>query len=287
MKKVVALFLVLSLFSLSGILAEGCNLEVSLLNQDPYPAIQGDSAKIIFQIEGIENVECGTVKFELIDEYPITILPGQDKVYTIEAGTFKKDYKSFFLAPYEVRISEEALDGDNPIEVQYKHGANVGFETKQFNLNIEDTRADFEVHVKNYDPVEKIITFEILNIAEANVEALTIEIPRQENIEIKGANINIVGDLDSNEYTTADFEASPEKGEIQLKISYSDAINERRTLTKKVLYEPDYFEGRDKYQKKSPVKTYIIIFIIIALVGYWHYQRYKKKKLAQMKRARH
>ena len=127
MKKVIALFLVLSLFSLSGILADDCNLEVSLLNQDPYPAIQGDSAKIVFQIQGIENVECGTVKFELIEEYPITLFPGQDRVYTIEAGTFKKDYKSFFLAPYEVIISENALDGDNPIEVQYKHGFDVGF----------------------------------------------------------------------------------------------------------------------------------------------------------------
>lgn len=286
MKKVVALFLVLSLFSLSGILADVCNLEVSLLNQDPYPAIQGDSAKIVFQIEGIENVECGTVKFELIEEYPITLLPGQDKIYTIEAGTFKKDYKSFFLAPYEVLISDNALDGDNPIEVQYKHGANIGFETKQFNLNIEDTRADFEVHVKNYNPVEKIITFEILNIAEADVEALTIEIPRQTNIEVKGANINIVGDLDSNEYTTADFEANPEKGEIELKISYSDAINERRTLTKKVSYEPDYFEGRVSDQPESKAKTYFIILIIIAGGSYWYYRRYKKKK-AHMKKSRH
>lgn len=284
MKKVIALFLVLSLFSLGGVLAEGCELQVSLLNQDPYPAIQGDDAKIVFQIEGIENVECGTVKFELIEEYPISLSPGQEETYTIEAGTFKKDYKSFFLAPYDIRISEDALDGDSPIEVQYKHGTNVGFETKQFDLNIEDTRADFEIFVKNYDPLEKIITFEILNIAKSDVEALTIEIPKQENMQVKGSSINIIGDLDSNEYTTADFEGVPRKGEIQLKISYSDKINERRNLVKVVTYEPDYFEGRDKYENGTSAKVYFIIGLIILGVGYWFYRRYKKKKLAQMKK---
>ena len=52
------------------------------------------------------------------------------------------------------------------------------------------------------------ITIEVLNIEASDIEALTIEIPKQDNIEVKGPNKIVVGDLDSNEYTTAEFEAS-------------------------------------------------------------------------------
>ena len=112
------------------------------------------------------------------------------------------------LLPYKLRIDENALDGENPIEVYYSNKNCFKWLIKEFDITVQDTRADFEVYVKDYDYITKELTFEILNIAETDVEALTIEIPKQDNIDIKGANRIVVGDLDSNEYTTADFEAT-------------------------------------------------------------------------------
>lgn len=287
MKKVVSLLLVLMIFSISGVLAETCNLEASMINQDPYPALQGDYVKVVFQLDGIANAECGIVEFELINQYPISFdLPGQAKI-SVDSGTYQKDFSSFLIAPFKVRVDENALDGDNPIEVKYKYSGGNGYETKQFDLNIEDTRVDFEIHVQGYNSATKTITFEILNVGKSDVEALTVEIPEQDNIIIKGSNRNIVGDLDSNEYTTADFEATPSEGELNIKLTYTDSINERRSVAKNVHFNPAYFQGRIADQPKSRTGLYTTLGIVGALVVYYFYRRNKKKKIREERRHKH
>lgn len=287
MKKsvLIILLLALSIFSFAGVLAESCGLSISLINQDPYPAIPGDYVKLVFQIDGINNPECKQVDFELLEQYPLSFDPGEVARYTVNSGIYKQDFSSYFLTHYKVRVDEDALDGVNPIEVQYRFGGNSGFETKKFNLEVEDTRADFEVHIKDYDLVTKMLTFEILNIAGDDVQALTIEIPKQEGVVVKGSNINIEGDLDSNDYLTTSFEVTSERGFISLLLTYTDTINERRVIEKNVFFEPEYFEGRIADQKKSPIRTYIVLIIVIGLIVWWVLRRRaKKRRLVEMRK---
>ena len=287
MKKIMTLLLVCMIFSVSGVLAERCNLQASMINQDPYPALQGDYVKVVFQLDGVANTECGKVEFELVENYPISFdLPELSKV-TVDSGTYQKDFSSFLIAPFKVRVDENALDGDNPIEVKYRHSGNEAYETKQFDLNVEDTRADFEIHVENYDAITKTITFEILHIGKSDIEALSVEIPKQDSVNVKGSNINIVGDLDSNEYTTADFEAVAEDGEISVKLTYTDSINERRSVAKDVYFDSEYFQGRASEQKKSNTSTYVILVIVALVVGYFFYRRWKKKKAREEHKKKH
>lgn len=277
MKKVFSLILVLMIFSAGGVLAK-CDLRASMINQDPYPALQGEYVKLVFQLDGVSNTECGKVEFELVESYPISFDAGENPTRTIDSGTYKKDFSSFLLATFKARVDANAVDGDNPIEVKYRYSGNEAYETKQFELNVEDTRADFEIHVKNYNSATNTITFEILNIGKSDIEALTLEIPKQDNLAVKGSNINIVGDLDSNEYTTADFEATPKNGEINVKLIYTDSINERRTIAKNVMFDSDYFQGRISDQQSSGISKYIILLIIIAAISYYFYRSHKKKK---------
>jgi len=274
----------LSIFSIAGVLAEGCDLDISLINQDPYPAIPGDYVKIVFQIDGIGNPECKRVDFELLEQYPLIFDPDEIGRYSVDSGIYKQDYSSYLLAHYKVRLDEDALNGVNPIEVQYRFGDNVGFETKMFDFEVDDTRADFEVHIKDYEVSTKTLTFEILNIAEGDIEASTIEIPKQEGVIVKGSNINIEGDLDSNDYLTTSFEATSERGFISIILTYTDSINERRVLEKNVFFEPEYFEGRVADQKKSPIVTYVILVIIVLLIVWWFIRRRAKKKKLMEKR---
>jgi hypothetical protein len=275
---VIFLFLVVMSFSLNSVFAEKCNLQVSMINQDPYPALQGDYVKVVFQVTGVQNPECGKVEFELEEKYPISLDPSQNPVVTIDAGTYTKDFSSFLLVPYKIRVDPNALDGDNPIEVKYRYSGNQAYESKQFELNVQNTRADFEVHVQDYDPSTNTITFEILNIGKSDIKALSVEVPKQDNIDVKGSNINIVGDLDSNEYVTADFEATPKAGDIDVKLTYTDSTEVRRTLEKMIPYDPTYFEGRTTEQKTSHTTLYVVIIVIVIIVGYFFYRRHKKKK---------
>lgn len=278
MKKSVisVLFFAILVFSVAGVFAAPCALDISMINQDPYPATPGEEAKVVFQIDGVENTECGTVEFELLDKYPISISPDQKRTHVIEAGTFTKDFKSFYLASYKMIVSNDALDGENPIEIRYRTSGNVGYVTQDFNLEVEDIRANFEVHVKSYDYNSRTLILEILNVAENDVQALSVEIPRQDGIQIKGSNKRIVGDLDSNDYTTAEFEAIPQDGEIEVLIHYSDKINERRVMTEVVDFESDYFVRED--ESKTSFSTYLWILLVVGLIIWWIVRRRKKKK---------
>jgi len=273
-----ALILFLILVSMPGVLATSpCDLDVELINQDPYPAIPGDYVKLVFQIDGISNTECSQVTFELLEEYPLIFEASLNPVVTVNSGVYELDYSSFLIAPYKVRLDDDALDGDNPIEVRYKYGLNAEYQTKQFNLEVEDARVDFEIFVKDYDPTLKQITFEILNIGDSDVEGLTIEILPQAGIDVRGANTRIVGDLDSNEYTTADFDLEVLNGNVTLNIFYSDATNARRSLVEVVAFESSYFEIRPEDQKQTSPWTYAGIIVIVIIVGYYFYKRKQRR----------
>ena len=284
MKRVMLIF-IFFLFSLSGIAATPvCDLSVQLINQDPYPAIPGDYVKIVFQVDGISNINCNQITFELVEKYPIIFDEGTNPVIIFGSGFYGIDYGSFLVAPYKVRIDENALDGITLLEVKYKYGGYEGYETSRFDLEIQDSRVDFEVFVKEYNPVTNQMTIEILNIGDSDVEAVKIEIPRQGGVDVKGSNIALAGDLDSNEYTTADFNIVSEIEEINLTIFYSDATNVRRILEKVMVFEEEYFKNRPGEGKKTSKWVYLIIISIIAYIVYYFYKKDKKKEEHKHKR---
>jgi hypothetical protein len=272
-----ALFLILTLGLIS---AESCNLNVTLLNQDPYPAIPGDFVKVVFQINGVSNPSCNNVQFEVKQNFPFTVDPGSQNPITIVSGTYLTKYSSFYLAPYKIRIDKDSLEGDIPIEVSFSAGnQEIIKELQEFNINVKDTRANFEVYVKDYNANTGAFTLELLNIAKSDVEALTVEIPKQDNVEIRGANRVVVGSLDSNEYTTADFEGILKEGNINLNIIYTDSINERREINKTFYFDPSTFQSLNK--ASQPVWLYILILLVIGFFVWRFFKKRKKKKFSR------
>ncbi|MAE49286.1 hypothetical protein CMI48_00510 [Candidatus Pacearchaeota archaeon] len=264
--------------SLSFVSAADCEITATLLNQDPYPAVPGEYVKLVFQIDGLDTTDCGEVTVELVEEFPVSFDPNQTRVVQINSGTFTSDFQSFLIAPYRVRVSEEALEGDNPIELKYTfQPAADGAPTelsREFQLNVQNVKTDFEISVKDYNKATRMLLFEILNVGEHDVEALTVEIPRQHRVEVKGPSRNIVGSLDANEDTTFSFEAIPEDGELELKILYTDETNVRRTITKKVSYDGSYFEGlvRDE-QGSSTGRWVVVVLVLVGLFWWWRRRR--------------
>jgi len=281
MKK--GLIVILSLFVLSFAFtsATSCELGVSLINQDPYPAIPNDYVEVVFQMSGVDNVNCRDIAFELVPTYPFSIVGG-DSIKTLKGSTYVYGYKKEWMLPYKLLVDKDAIDGQNEIEVRYTSSSANQSTRKKFNISIEDSTAEFELYIKDYDFNTKELTIEILNIEDVDVEALTIEIPKQENIDIKGSNRVVVGDLDSNEYSSAGFEATLTEGEINVKILYTDQIGIRRELIKNVVFDSSYFIQRNNESQEIPIGYYILAIVILALIIWWYVKR--KKKHQVMKR---
>ncbi len=276
MKKDVTLILLL-LLSVS-LASAACDLDAKLLNQDPYPAVPGDYVKLVFQVEGLDPTQCNDITFELLSDYPIKFNPGETGLKTFRKLDYIKDFEANLLIPYEVRINKDALDGVNPIEakMQSKNDAPI---TKTFEIEVDDVRAEFEIYVKDYNYITNEVTLEVLNIEESDIEALTIEIPKQDMAEVKGANRVVVGDLDSNEYTSADFEATLQEGDFKVNLIYSDKINTRRIVEKTIHFDSSYFTNRKADQKTAPgTGAYIFYTAVVLLLAYWIYRKVRRSK---------
>jgi hypothetical protein len=254
--------------------AETCTPEIILLNQDPYPAIPGEYVKLVFQISNLESPECGDIAFKLKEEYPLIFNPGESGIRNFRDVDYIKDYQSTIQIPYEVRIDEDALDGENLIEVLLKNKNNAEI-LENFNIEVDDPKSDFEIYVKEYDYDSNKLTIEILNVGDSDIEALTLEIEKQRNVIIKGSNRMVAGDLDSNEYTTVDFEAIPTDGEISLNIIYSDSLNKRRTIKKNLGFDSSYFTNRANGEEPTSKSTYVLWAVLVLGLIYWFRKRKK------------
>lgn len=273
---VVLLFLTLIPLVSAQTIQAGCNLEVSLIDQDPHPAPPGEYVKLLFQVKGVDNPNCGTLTFQLNKKYPLVFDPGFTGIFKVESGVFAKNFRSFWLLPVNVRVDPEAVEGNNTLDVSLSSAQTT--EVIQFDLEIEDTRTDFEVSIKDYDSKTNTMTFEILNTGENDVEALTIEILTQDSLVVKGSSRNIIGSLDSNEDSTFSFEGKPKDGDITMHIIYTDKTGERRTLEKRVNYNSSYFKDRVSDSSTRSPSFYILVILIIGAIAFWFYKRWKKQK---------
>ncbi|MFB6246399.1 MAG: hypothetical protein ABEI74_02305 [Candidatus Pacearchaeota archaeon] len=254
---------------------QSCALDASMVNQDPYPAVPGDYVKLVFQVEGLKDPDCGKAFFELKEKYPISFDPGENQRKTLSSGTYSKDFNSSWLIPYKVRVDKDALDSEIPMEVEYGRTGNKISLTEQFDLKVKDVRTNFEVFVKDYNRKTNLLTFEVINTGKSDAEALTMKILEQEGVEIKGSPKNVIGSLDSNDFTTAEFQIKPskEKKNIGLEIEYTDEIGKRRSLNKTVPFNSEYF-----VEKKDSSTSPLVYVLIILAVSIAIYLIYRKKK---------
>lgn len=273
-----------SLSLASGVVvpATDCMPDVELINQDPYPANPGDYVKVVFEIEGLSNSDCQTVSFEIRESFPFSLDPDQTRRYRFSGDAYVKDFSTTALAPYELRVDKDAIDGDNEIEGLLTYidaDGNQISRIEEFDINVDGVKVDFEVSIRDYVPSTNTLTFEILNIGEDDVVGLAVDVPKQEAITIKGAKRNIIGDLDASDDTSFRFEGQPTDGEIELYISYTDSLNERREMVKKVYYDSSYFTGRAADQVE-PVSTYAYLFwgLVVILIIKWIWGRWRRKK---------
>ena len=197
----------------------------------------------------------------------------------MKAGTYVKDYKDFFLVPYTLRVHHDALDGESELTTVYSTSSiyeNKSFSEK-FNITVEDSRTDFEVNIKDYSPLDNKVTFDILNIGENNVQAVTIEIPKQDTAKVLGSNRVIVGDIDSNEEDTFTFKSDLKEGQIKIDVFYTDQIGERRKLEKNIFFDPSYYAY--KLEENKTTSPTLIFFIGFAIpVGFIIVRSFFRKK---------
>ena len=162
----IALAVVLSAFT-SAVTAP-CTLSVSMVNQDPYPAVPDEYVKTVFQMNGADNSDCGKVFMRIVPQYPFSLDSNDSTVFM--DSTFVSGYSSYLLAAYKLRVDKDVLDGENKIKIEYGKVDDLpNVLTKEFNIEVEDARTDFEVLIQDYTVATNSVTFAVVNIGKKDV----------------------------------------------------------------------------------------------------------------------
>lgn len=244
-------------------------------------AVPGEVVKLLFQITGTENPECGNINLEFIEDYPFTLDSGYSKIQTVQGGTYQRDFNSFWMVPYKVRVSPDALDGEQKLSLKTWINTDTQFaKIYDFNVTVEEVRTEFIITLDSYSFTTNKLVLGIVNIGENTAQSITVEVPEQENVEVSGGHVKILGELDSNEDTTVTFDAALKSGPIKINLEYNDDVGERRVISKEVVFSEGAFENTK--QKSGPsVGTILFSLIVIALAVYFFLRRRKAKRKSQ------
>lgn len=264
--------------------SSGCSLNVSLVNQDPYPAIPNDNVELVFQISGVKNTNCEGARITMIPSYPLSLY-GDSSTKTLEGSTWTSEYENNYdtwTVSYNLKVEEDALDGTPKIEVHYSPGSwkTDSYLTKEFDIMIEDPRTDFDAVIQ--DITDSDVSIALANVGKYAANSVVVRIPEQEGFKVTGTNGQMVGNLDSGDYTIVSFSLTPTKqqlGDLEFDIYYTDALGERRIVNMELPLKmnsalasindesmPEVFQRRQSSQAQNSWWSNWYILIILAII---------------------
>ena len=268
-------------------------VEVSSIKYEPYPANPGEYFDLWVK------VYVGSSKYakiEFVENYPFSLDDEEDLVQELSGSG---DY----LLHYTVRVDEDAVEGVNELELKISSSKyNDLSVTGTFDISIADAQTDFDLVVQ--DSSDSEISLAIANIGKNTANSMIVRIPEQEDYSASGTNGQMVGNLDSGDYTIVSFDLNTlnrNAGNLLIQIDYTDNIGERRSVTKEVMLNSNSVssfsldsanmttgmttgEFPSGFQRRSGINwSYIIIPLIILVLLTGGFVGYKNKdKIIQL-----
>ena len=140
----------------------------------------------------------------------------------------------------------------------------------ELSLEIESTELTTKIDTGN-------LVLKIINGGTTDVKFMKIKLLKSEGLEIISQDTMYIGDVDSDDYETAEFRINMEEEEIKLvfELDYKDANNIAYS-EKKVLNVKLYSPGQLGIATGSSWLWIIVLLLIVG--GYFAWKRYKKKK---------
>lgn len=303
MKKQLTLGLILCVFLLSVVSAEEVlnysysgdfdGIQIKELKYDPYPANPGEYFEIWIQASlGSRNY----AKFELLEEYPFSIDSNENSTREYD-GTGNREV----VMHYKIRVADDAVEGENGLKLKYTSekyaDSNV---IASFPIQISDVQTDFDLVIQESSGTD--VSIAIANIGKNTANSLIVRIPEQDNYGVSGTNGQMVGNLDSGDYTIVSFTLaqvgrSTDSNPLQVQLDYTDSIGERRSLIKNIQFisaspvgfnmtgkgqapNGNFGDGNFQAQQSNSIfKSIWFWAVIIILVGggYWYYRKNPEK----------
>ncbi len=242
--------LIFKLDNMADSLIEDITLKLDFSSDDmPFVPVNSASEKQIRSLGAGESVEF---------EFDIRVLADAD------SQTYK--------VPIEVRYIDESDTLYNRTDII---GVTVG-STPEMDIFIEEQTV--------YSAGTGDVSIKFVNKGVTDIKFLSVKLLESDGLEIISTPMIYIGDLDSDDYETADFDIYVKKTkesyvDIPLKLEYADANNEE--FVQDVTLQMRLYSGKElkKYGliQSSSRGGLIILLVVVGGVIYWRRRKKKKK----------
>ncbi len=237
-KKFLSVFIVLFIGAVSAETIEFnynpdySGIQITQLKYEPFPVNPGEYVDLWVKVNLGTSARDATI--ELIPQFPFSLDPNEEAVRSFGSTATE------IIVKYKVRVSKDAVEGVNTLHLRYSpDGSNDRGIIKTFDIDVANVQTDFDLIVQESSgtDISTDISLAIANIGKNVANSLIVRIPQQENYRVSGTNGQMIGNLDSGDYTIVSFSVMPTaraNEKLKVQFDYTDAIGERRSVVKEV-----------------------------------------------------
>lgn len=217
---------------------------LSLVNQDPDPAITGDVVELRIGVENQGGVAAEDLILEIVPEYPFEMISGEELVRNIGTIRAYQSGDDIKIVKFKLRVNKDATEGQYELKVlQYEEGKREIFRTeKSFSIDVQSRESAEIIYI---DKVQLIpgkqtpLTFTINNVGSAPLRDLTFSWENEDDIvlPVGSDDTKYIKYLDIGESIELDYEviadtnADPGLYKLDLHLTYEDASGEEQEIS--------------------------------------------------------
>ena len=253
------------------------DLRVSISMQDPDPVEPGKEVEASFKLEN-NGTTAHDVIFEILPEYPFSIVPGESTSKSVGTIGTSQDGKQSVIVRYRLKVAQDAVDENHKIKVRYK-SENADSWVMLETLRIKVQSHDAIISVDNFiaepsvvEPGSKTkLTILLRNYATSLLKDVKIALDLGKSGDestpfspVGSTNEKVISYMEPQSSKSIEFEllvdpdAASKSYKIPLTVRYSDALNKNynrsNIVTLVVGGEPDvsvYIDSSTIYNAKS------------------------------------
>ncbi len=213
-------------------------ISVSLVNQDPDPAVPGDVLELRLGIENTGSEDANNLFLEFVPTYPFEEISGEK--YKLDIGTLKAyQYdNNMKIIKFKVRVNKDATAGTYPLTIkEYKEGKESATITPDIDISIKSNENAEIIYIDKSVLIpgkEDSLKFTIHNVGGAPLRDLTFSWLNADKVILPVGSDNTkyiryidVGDSAELLYhVIANTNADAGLYELSLKLSYSDSTTD-------------------------------------------------------------
>ncbi|MFH1439564.1 MAG: COG1361 S-layer family protein [Candidatus Woesearchaeota archaeon] len=251
MKKIKGMILLIVALILSSLLLnsafvyadkiEGKYIALSLVNQDPDPAISGSIVEVRLGVENKGDTPVDNLIIELVPEYPFSMVPGVSKIQNV--GTIKsyQTEDNMKIVKFNIKIDRDANAANYGLKVKfYEKGNEDSAQITSLSLDIGSQESAEVIYIDKSTLIpgrQTDLMFTINNVGNAPLRDLTFSWKNEDKVVLPVGSDNTkyikyidIGDSAELRYKViADTNAIPGLYELALSLSYDDPISRNNT----------------------------------------------------------